>query len=612
MVEAKKYDPVKYKTPTGTRLNCKGWIQEAAYRMLLNNLDPEVAERPEDLIVYGGRGKAARNFEALDNILKALKVLEDDETLLIQSGKPVAMLKTHKDAPRVLISNSQLVPKWANWEHFDELEKKGLMMYGQMTAGSWIYIGSQGIVQGTYETYAAVADKHFNHPDSSFCHPDSSFCHPEERRISTETNNQEVQSSLRSAPILGGGTLKHTFNVTAGLGGMGGAQPLAITMNEGVALIAEVEEWRIDKRIETRYLDMKILDIDEAIDRALEAKQHGEALSIGILCNAVHLLQRLVERKIVPDTLTDQTSAHDPLVGYVPHTLTNEQANILRKENPDQYIERSYESMYLHVQLMLQLMDMGAITFDYGNNIRARAQEYEEKSQKSKVKTEKLGRCFDFPGFVPAYIRPLFCLGKGPFRWAALSGDPEDIRVTDEVILNLFPNDAGLHRWMKMAQEKIAFQGLPARICWIGQGDRERAGLAFNELVRTGKVKAPIVIGRDHLDTGSVASPNRETEAMLDGSDAVADWPILNALVNTAGGASWVSLHHGGGVGMGYSIHAGMVIVADGTDEAAARLARVLRNDPGMGVIRHADAGYETAQQVAITNHLDIIDRLKT
>ncbi|TAL48906.1 MAG: urocanate hydratase, partial [Chitinophagaceae bacterium] len=554
-----KYDPVKYKTPTGTKLSCKGWIQEAALRMLLNNLNPEVAERPDDLIVYGGRGKAARNFEALDNIIKALKILENDESLLIQSGKPVGILKTHKDAPRVLISNSQLVPNWANWKHFDELEKKGLMMYGQMTAGSWIYIGSQGIVQGTYETYAAAADKHF------------------------------------------GGTLKGTLNVTAGLGGMGGAQPLAITMNEGVALIAEVEEWRIDKRIETKYLDEKHTGIDEAIDIALKYKAQGLPRSIGVLCNAVHLLQRLIERNVIPDTLTDQTSAHDPLIGYVPHTLTNEQANILRQQNPTEYIERSYESMYLHVQLMLQLMDKGAITFDYGNNIRARAQEFEQKIENGKSESEnnfrlstfdfRFGHCFDFPGFVPAYIRPLFCEGKGPFRWAALSGDPNDIAVTDELILNLFPNNKGLHRWITMAKQKIAFQGLPARICWLGQGEREKAGLAFNELVRTGKVKAPIVIGRDHLDTGSVASPNRETEAMLDGSDAVADWPILNALVNTAGGASWVSLHHGGGVGMGYSIHAGMVIVADGTDDAEARLKRVLRNDPGMGVIRHADAG---------------------
>jgi urocanate hydratase len=552
-----KYDFVKYKTPTGTQLNCKGWIQEAALRMLLNNLDPEVAERPEDLIVYGGRGKAARNIESLDLIIKGLKDLEEDETLLIQSGKPVAILKTHKDSPRVLISNSQLVPNWANWKHFDELEKKGLMMYGQMTAGSWIYIGSQGIVQGTYETYGSAATKHF------------------------------------------GGTLKGTLNVTAGLGGMGGAQPLAITMNEGVALVAEVEEWRIDKRIETRYLDEKYLDIDEAIDKALQYKMEGKAVSIGILCNAVNLLQRLIDRNIIPDTLTDQTSAHDPLIGYIPHHLSNEEANVLRETNPDEYINLSYESMKQHVLLMLQLQKMGAITFDYGNNIRARAKE------------RGVENAFDFPGFVPAYIRPLFCEGKGPFRWAALSGDPEDIRVTDELMMNLFPENKGMIRWMKMAKEKIAFQGLPARICWIGQGEREKAGLAFNELVKSGKVKAPIVIGRDHLDTGSVASPNRETEAMLDGSDAVADWPILNALVNTAGGASWVSLHHGGGVGMGYSIHAGMVIVADGTDDAAKRLSRVLRNDPGMGVIRHADAGYELAIKTAKENDLDIKIRLK-
>jgi urocanate hydratase len=430
------------------------------------------------------------------------------------------------------------------------------MMYGQMTAGSWIYIGSQGIVQGTYETYGAAAVKHF------------------------------------------GGTLKGTLNVTAGLGGMGGAQPLAITMNEGVALIAEVEEWRIDKRLETRYLDEKYIHLDQAIDAALKYKAEGKAVSIGVLANAVHLLQRLVDRGIVPDTLTDQTSAHDPLIGYIPHTLTNEQANALRKSNPDEYIRLSYNSMYEHVRLMLELQQRGAITFDYGNNIRARAAE------------KGLKNAFDFPGFVPAYIRPLFCEGKGPFRWAALSGDPEDIRVTDAVMMELFPENTGMIRWMKMAQEKIAFQGLPARICWIGQGEREKAGLAFNELVRTGKVKAPIVIGRDHLDTGSVASPNRETEAMLDGSDAVADWPILNALVNTAGGASWVSLHHGGGVGMGYSIHSGMVIVADGTPEAAARLSRVLRNDPGMGVIRHADAGYDIAQRVAKEQHLDIRERL--
>lgn len=551
-----QYDALKYQTPTGTSLNCKGWIQEAALRMLLNNLNPEVAERPEDLIVYGGRGKAARNFEALDNIIAALKILDNDETLLIQSGKPVGILKTHSNAPRVLISNSQLVPKWATWEHFEELEKKGLMMYGQMTAGSWIYIGSQGIVQGTYETYAAIADKHFN------------------------------------------GTLKHTLNVTAGLGGMGGAQPLAITMNEGVALIAEVEEWRIDKRIETKYLDEKLTNIDEAIDKALQYKKEGTTKSIGVLCNAVHLLQRLLERNIIPDTLTDQTSAHDPLIGYWPHEITYEQAKILREQNPKQYIGYSYTSMFQHVQLMIELMNKGAITFDYGNNIRARAQEH------------GLQNAFAFPGFVPAYIRPLFCEGKGPFRWAALSGDENDIAVTDGLIANMFPQNKSLQRWLKLAKERIAFQGLPARICWLGQGEREKAGLAFNELVRTGKVKAPIVIGRDHLDTGSVASPNRETEAMKDGSDAVADWPLLNALINTAGGASWVSLHHGGGVGMGYSIHAGMVIVADGTNEAAERLARVLRNDPGMGVIRHADAGYEIAIETAKQNNLTLEQKL--
>jgi urocanate hydratase len=538
-----KYDPVKYKTPTGTVLSCKGWIQEAALRMLLNNLNPEVAERPEELIVYGGRGKAARNFQALDDIIASLKILENDETLLIQSGKPVARMKTHPDAPRVLISNSQLVPKWATWEHFDELEKKGLMMYGQMTAGSWIYIGSQGIVQGTYETYAAAADKHFN------------------------------------------GTLRGTLNVTAGLGGMGGAQPLAITMNEGVALIAEVEWWRIQKRLETKYLDYGMLNLDEAIDMALQAKKDKKAISIGICCNAVQLLERLLDRNIVPDTLTDQTSAHDPLIGYWPHQISLEEAKILREVNPADYLELAYDSMKLHVECMLDLQKKGAVTFDYGNNIRARAYE------------KGLTNAFDFPGFVPAYIRPLFCEGKGPFRWAALSGNPKDIAITDELMVKLFPENHSLQRWLKLAREKIAFQGLPARICWLGQGEREKAGLAFNELVRTKKVGAPIVIGRDHLDTGSVASPNRETEAMMDGSDAVADWPILNALVNTAGGASWVSLHQGGGVGMGYSIHAGMVIVADGTDAAAARLSRVLRNDPGLGVIRHADAGYPLAKK---------------
>jgi urocanate hydratase len=553
----KFYDPTKYKTPTGTQLSCKGWIQEAALRMLLNNLNPGVAENPEDLIVYGGRGKAARDFESLDLIIKALKDLENDESLLIQSGKPVAMLKTHKDAPRILISNSQLVPKWATWEVFDELEKKGLMMYGQMTAGSWIYIGSQGIVQGTYETFNAVAKKHFNN------------------------------------------SLKNTLSVTAGLGGMGGAQPLSITMNNGVCLAAEVDLSRMEKRIKTKYLDEIIENIDEAIDKALTAKKEGKAWSIGVHGNAVNLLQRLLERNIAVDVLTDQTSAHDPLIGYVPHTISFEEANELRKSNPDKYIELSYQSMKKHVKLMLELQRRGAITFDYGNNLRARAAE------------AGLQNAFDFPGFVPAYIRPLFCEGKGPFRWVALSGDPEDIRVTDTVMMELFPENEGMIRWIKMAQEKISFQGLPARICWIGQGEREKAGLAFNELVRTGKVKAPIVIGRDHLDTGSVASPNRETESMLDGSDAVADWPILNALMNTAGGASWVSLHQGGGVGMGYSIHAGMVIVADGTDEAALKLSRVLRNDPALGVIRHADAGYDVAKDYARKFRLDIKERLK-
>lgn len=542
----------QYKTPTGTTLQCKGWIQEAALRMLLNNIDPEVAERPEELIVYGGRGKAARNHAALDLIIKALKNLNNDETLLIQSGKPVGVLPTHPDAPRVIISNSQLVPNWATWEHFNELEKKGLMMYGQMTAGSWIYIGSQGIVQGTYETFAAIANQHF------------------------------------------GGTLRGTLSVTAGLGGMGGAQPLAVTMNDGVCLVAEAEEWRIQKRLQTRYLDEQVEFIDAAIDRALELRKLGEKRSIGVHCNIVDLLERMLERNITPDILTDQTSAHDPIIGYFPHEISVEQANILRTENPEQYLEMAYRSIVRHVELMIELQKRGAVTFDYGNNLRGRAAE------------KGLKNAFDFPGFVPAYIRPLFCEGKGPFRWAALSGDPEDIRVTDELILKLFPENHSLHRWIHKAQEQIAFQGLPARICWLGLGEREKAGLAFNELVRQGKVKAPIVIGRDHLDTGSVASPNRETEAMLDGSDAVADWPILNALINTAGGASWVSLHHGGGVGMGYSIHAGMVIVADGTEEAARRLKRVLHNDPAMGVIRHADAGYDIAKDVARQHRLEL------
>lgn len=545
------------KTPTGSEISCKGWIQEAALRMLLNNLDPDVAERPQDLVVYGGTGKAARNPEAFEMIIKALRGLENDETLLIQSGKPVGILPTHPDAPRVILANSHLVPHWANWPEFRKLEAMGLTMYGQMTAGSWIYIGSQGIVQGTYETYAEVARQHF------------------------------------------GGTLKGTLNVTAGLGGMGGAQPLAITMNEGVCLAAEMEEWRIDKRIETRYLDKKFFDIDEAIDAALQAKKDQVAVSIGVICNAVDLLRRLVERGIIPDSLTDQTSAHDELIGYFPEGLSVEAAKTLRDANPEEYSNRSLNTMAEHVLLMLELQKMGCIVFDYGNNLRGQAHD-----------KRNIDHAFDFPGFVPAYIRPLFCEGKGPFRWVALSGDPNDIAVTDQLLEEMFPENAGLQRWLKMAKERIAFQGLPARICWLGQGEREKAGLAFNKLVRDGKVKGPIVIGRDHLDTGSVASPNRETEAMKDGSDAIADWPILNALINTAGGASWVSLHHGGGVGIGYSIHAGMVIVADGTHEADARLKRVLHNDPAMGVIRHADAGYDIALDTARQHRLSLKDRL--
>ncbi len=545
------------KAPTGNTLHCKNWVTEGAFRMLMNNLDPDVAEKPENLVVYGGTGKAARNWESYHLIVKALEDLNEDETLLVQSGKPVGILPTHKDAPRVIISNSQLVPHWANWDHFRELEAKGLMMYGQMTAGSWIYIGSQGIVQGTYETFAECARQHF------------------------------------------GGTLKGTLNVTAGLGGMGGAQPLAITMNEGVCLAAEMEEWRIKKRLQTRYLDFMTKDIDEGIDMALRAKENGDAVSIGVACNAVDLLERLKARNIVPDTLTDQTSAHDPLVGYFPEGYDVESADKLRKINPDKYITESYDTMVHHVRLMLEFQTKGSVVFDYGNNLRGRALE------------KGLKNAFDFPGFVPAFIRPQFCLGRGPFRWVALSGDPEDIYATDRKILELFPEDEGLKRWIKMAQERIEFQGLPARICWLGQGEREKAGLAFNEMVKNGEVSAPIVIGRDHLDTGSVASPNRETEAMLDGSDAVADWPVLNALINTAGGASWVSLHHGGGVGIGYSIHAGMVIVADGTEEAAVRLKRVLHNDPAMGVLRHMDAGYDIAQDTARKHRLDIKERLK-
>ena len=489
--------------------------------------------------------------ESFEKILECLKNLNEDETLMVQSGKPVGVLRSHKDAPRVLIANSNLVGKWATWEHFRELDAKGLMMYGQMTAGSWIYIGSQGIVQGTYETYLSLANIHF------------------------------------------GGSLRGTLNVTAGLGGMGGAQPLAITMNEGVCLAADVEAWRIQKRLDTKYIDKMYTDIDEAIDESLRAKSYGEALSIGVVCNVVELLQRLIDRNIIPDTLTDQTSAHDELIGYFPEGLSVEEAKTLRENNPDQYCTLSLDTMAKHVQQMLQLQKLGAVTFDYGNNLRGQAKD-----------KRGIENAFDFPGFVPAYIRPLFCEGKGPFRWVALSGDPEDIYKTDEALKKLFPENKGLLRWLNMAKEKISFQGLPARICWLGMGEREKAGLLFNEMVRNGELKAPIVIGRDHLDCGSVASPNRETEAMKDGSDAVADWPILNALINTAGGASWVSFHHGGGVGMGYSLHAGMVIVADGTADADARLRRVLHNDPAMGVLRHHDAGYEQATECAVKNGL--------
>ena len=533
------------KAPHGKKISCKGWLQEAALRMLMNNLDPDVAEKPEDLIVYGGRGKAARNIKAYNSIIKELKNLENDETLLIQSGKPVGVFKTHEDAPRVLLANSNLVGNWANWEHFDELDKKGLMMYGQMTAGSWIYIGSQGILQGTFETFAEAARQHFD------------------------------------------GNLDGKLVVTGGLGGMGGAQPLAATMNGGTFLAAEIDPERIKKRLETKYCDEISYNIDEAIDKALEWKKKKIPKSIAVVANIIDLLERLIERNVVPDLLTDQTSAHDPLIGYTPHNLSLEDADKLREKNPDEYIKMSYNSMATHVRAMLKLKDMGSHTFDYGNNLRARAKE------------AGVENAFDFPGFVPAYVRPLFCEGKGPFRWAALSGDSKDIEETDRVILELFPEDKALARWIKMAQEKVQFQGLPARICWLGYGERAKAGLAFNELVRTGKVSAPIVIGRDHLDAGSVASPNRETESMKDGSDAVADWPILNALLNTAAGATWISFHHGGGVGMGYSLHAGMVVVADGTAEAEKRVERVLTTDPGTGVMRHVDAGYEKARKVA-------------
>ncbi|ATD29940.1 urocanate hydratase [Macrococcus sp. IME1552] len=529
----------------GLEIECKGWEQEAVLRMLYNNLDPEVAEHPENLVVYGGIGKAARNWESFDAIVESLRNLEKDETLLVQSGKPVAVFKTHDQAPRVLLSNSVLVPKWANWEHFNELDKKGLMMYGQMTAGSWIYIGSQGIVQGTYETFGELANQHFN------------------------------------------GDLKGTITLTAGLGGMGGAQPLSVTMNGGVVIGIDVDESRIDKRIETRYCDVKTHDIDEAIRLANEAKEKGEALSIGLVGNAVDVYKALLEKDFKVDIVTDQTSAHDPLNGYVPVEYSLEETIELRKTNPEEIVRLAKKSMAKHVEYMLEYKNRGAVTFDYGNNIRQVAFD------------EGVKDAFSFPGFVPAYIRPLFCEGKGPFRFAALSGDPKDIERADEEMRKLFPDNKKLMRWLDLASEKIAFQGLPSRIAWLGYGERAKMGLALNKLVETGEISAPIVIGRDRLDAGSVASPNRETESMQDGSDAVGDWAVLNALINTAAGGSWISFHHGGGVGMGYSLHAGMVVVADGTKNAEERLQRVLTTDPGMGVVRHVDAGYDIAIEVA-------------
>ncbi|MBL7052210.1 MAG: urocanate hydratase [Candidatus Marinimicrobia bacterium] len=530
---------------TGTKLSCKGWHQEAALRMLMNNLDPNVAEMPEQLIVYGGIGKAARNWESFDAIVESLKNLENDETLLVQSGKPVGIFQTHDYAPRVIISNSMLVPDWANWEHFRELEERGLMMYGQMTAGSWIYIGTQGILQGTYETLAEAAKQHF------------------------------------------GGSLSGTITLTAGLGGMGGAQPLAVTMNGGVAIVAEVEKFRIQRRLETKYLAKSTENLDEAIEWALEAKAKKEAVSIGILGNAADVFEEFVNRKIVPEIVTDQTSAHDELNGYVPAGMSFDEAIALRKSNPEKYSQLSYKTMARHCQAILDLQKIGSVAFDYGNNLRGQA------------KKAGIENAFDYPGFVPAFVRPLFCEGKGPFRWVALSGDPKDIHRTDELVKELFPEDEALIRWIDKAHSQVAFQGLPSRICWLGYGERAKFGLAINELVRNGEISAPIVIGRDHLDCGSVASPNRETEAMKDGSDAVADWPILNGLLNAISGVSWVSVHHGGGVGMGLAIHAGMVIVADGTEEMDKRLKAVLTNDPGTGVMRHADAGYEKAIDVA-------------
>ena len=539
--------------PTGDKLSCKNWQIEAAYRMIQHNLDPDVAEVPDELIVYGGRGKAARNWECYDAILETLKRLEPDETLLIQSGKPVGVAKTHTTSPRVLIANSNLVPNWANWEHFNALEKEGLMMFGQMTAGSWIYIGTQGILQGTYETFVAAAKKHWN------------------------------VDSLAGKLIL-----------TAGLGGMGGAQPLAVSMAGGVSINIEIDPWRIQRRLETKYLDKSTDSLDKALEWAQDAMNAKTPLSIGLLGNAADLVPEFANQSIIPDLVTDQTSAHDELVGYLPNNFTFDEANALRESDSKKYVEESFRAMGEHVQGILALKAKGAIAFDYGNNLRAQA-----------VKAG-VENAFDYPGFVPAYIRPLFCEGKGPFRWVALSGDPKDIYKTDKKIMEMFSEDEALCRWITMAQEQVQFQGLPARICWLGYGDRAKFGLALNEMVRSGELSAPIVIGRDHLDCGSVASPNRETEAMKDGTDAVADWPLLNAMVNIAGGATWVSFHHGGGVGMGYSLHAGQVIVADGTDEMDARLNSVLTNDPGMGIYRHADAGYNDAIDNAKKWNVDI------
>jgi urocanate hydratase len=541
------------RAPRGAKLSCKGWPQEAALRMLMNNLDPDVAEDPDHLIVYGGTGKAVRNWECFDAIVRALRALEADETLLIQSGKPVGVMRTHTWSPRVLIANSLLVPKWATWDEFRRLEALGLTMYGQMTAGSWIYIGTQGILQGTYETLAECARQRF------------------------------------------GGSLKGRWTLTAGLGGMGGAQPLAVTMNDGVALVVEIDRQRIERRLATRYLDVAVDTLEEAMTRVEEAVRDGRPLSVGLLGNAAEVLPELLVRGVTPDIVTDQTSAHDPLNGYIPAGMALEQAARLRESDPQEYIRRSKASMARHVEAILELQARGALAFDYGNNLRGQALE------------AGVANAFDYPGFVPAFIRPLFCQGKGPFRWAALSGDPADIERTDRAILELFPEDQALRRWITKAEAQVAYQGLPARICWLGYGERDQAGLAFNELVRRGEVGAPIVIGRDHLDAGSVASPNRETEAMRDGSDAIGDWPILNALLNTAAGATWVSVHHGGGVGIGYSLHAGMVIVADGSDDAAVRLQRVLTCDPGMGVLRHADAGYPEALSTAREKGVNIV-----